>query len=87
MFLFFLKEKQIPVSGIYRTATLSIHEEYLLFKGNTIVNSYHKLSIDNLELEVSGAPLYNLHKRIQLRIVPDKTSGLSEVRFCMKMIF
>ena len=43
-----------------------------------MVNAYHKVSINNLELKVPGAPL---HERIQLRIVPDKESGLSEVRF------
>jgi len=43
-----------------------------------MVNSYRKVSINNLELKVPGAPL---HERIQLRITPDKKSGLSEVRF------
>ncbi len=43
-----------------------------------MVDSYRKVSINNLELRVPGAPL---HERIQLRIVPDKESGLSEVRF------
>ena len=43
-----------------------------------MVNSYRKISINNLELKVPGAPL---HERIQLRIVPDKESGVSEVRF------
>jgi hypothetical protein len=43
-----------------------------------MVNSYRKVSINNLELRVSSAPL---HERIQLRITPDKESGLSEVRF------
>ncbi len=43
-----------------------------------MVNSYRKVSINNLELKVPGAPL---HERIQLRIVPDKESGVSEVRF------
>ena len=43
-----------------------------------MVNSYRKISINNLELKVPGAPL---HERIQLRIVPDRESGLSEVRF------
>lgn len=43
-----------------------------------MVNSYRKVSINNLELKVPSAPL---HERIQLRIVPDKESGLSEVRF------
>lgn len=43
-----------------------------------MVNSYRKVSINNLELRVPKAPL---HERIQLRIIPDKESGLSEVRF------
>jgi len=43
-----------------------------------MVNSYRKVSINNLELKVPSAPL---HERIQLRIIPDKKSGLSEVRF------
>ena len=43
-----------------------------------MVDSYRKVSINNLELKVSGAPL---HDKIQLRIIPDKESGLSEVRF------
>jgi len=43
-----------------------------------MVNPYRKVSINNLELKVPGAPL---HEKIQLRIVPDKESGISEVRF------
>ncbi|MBA7574741.1 hypothetical protein ES708_16556 [subsurface metagenome] len=46
-----------------------------------MVNSYRKVSINTLELKVPGAPL---HERIQLRIVPDKESGVSEVRFWHK---
>jgi len=43
-----------------------------------MVNSYRKISINNLELRAPKAPL---HERIQLRISPDEESGLSEVRF------
>jgi len=43
-----------------------------------MVDSYRKVSINNLELKVPKAPL---HEKIQLRIIPDKESGLSEVRF------
>jgi hypothetical protein len=43
-----------------------------------MVNSYHKVSINNLKLRVCMTPL---NERIQLRIVPDKESGLTEVRF------
>jgi hypothetical protein len=43
-----------------------------------MVNPYRKVSINNLELKIPGAPL---HEKIQLRIIPDKESGISEVRF------
>jgi len=43
-----------------------------------MVNPYRKVSINNLELKVPGAPL---HEKIQLRIIPDRESGVSEVRF------
>jgi len=53
-----------------------------------MVNPYRKVSINNLELKVPGAPLHDLSacvhaqaEKIQLRIIPDKESGLSEVRF------
>jgi len=46
-----------------------------------MVDSYRKVSINNLELKVPGAPL---HQSIQLRIIPDRESGLSEVRFWHK---
>ncbi len=54
-----------------------------------MVNSYRKVSINNLcreslELKVPNAPLHDLSacgnaqaERIQLRLVPDKESGLS----------
>jgi len=42
------------------------------------VNSYRKISINKLELSVSGVPL---REKVTLRISPDKKSGLSEVRF------
>ena len=46
-----------------------------------MVDSYRKISINNLEIKVPSAPL---HENIQLRISPDKESGLSEVRFWHK---
>ncbi|MBU4349525.1 hypothetical protein KJ599_04315, partial [bacterium] len=43
-----------------------------------MVNPYRKVCINNFELKVPGAPL---HEKIQLRIIPDRESGISEVRF------
>lgn len=42
------------------------------------VNAYRKISINRLELKVSGVPI---RERVQLRIIPDKESGLAEIRF------
>jgi transposase InsO family protein len=46
-----------------------------------VVNAYRKISINRLELNVSGVPL---RERVYLRIVPDKNSGLAEIRFWYK---
>jgi hypothetical protein len=42
------------------------------------VNSYRKISINNLVLKVPGVPIGG---KVQLRIVPDKESDLAEIRF------
>jgi len=46
-----------------------------------MVNAYRKISINNLELNVSGVLI---RERVYLRIVPDKKSGLAEIRFWYK---
>jgi len=58
----------------------SINDTFCL-RADRMVNPYRKVSINNLELKVPSAPL---HEKIQLRIVPDRKSGLSEVRFWYK---
>jgi len=55
----------------------SINDIFCL-RVDRMVNPYRKVSINKLELKVPKAPL---HESIQLRIVPDRKSGLSEVRF------
>jgi len=55
----------------------SINDIFCL-RADRMVNPYRKVSINKLELKVPKAPL---HESIQLRIVPDRESGLSEVRF------
>lgn len=53
-------------------------KDIFCLRANRMVNSYRKVSINNLELRVPSAPL---HERIQLRFIPDKESGLTEIRF------
>ncbi|MFH1940020.1 MAG: hypothetical protein ABIK21_07750 [bacterium] len=56
-------------------------KDIICLRVERIVDSYRKVSINNIELKVPSAPL---HERIQLRISPDKESGVSEVRFWYK---
>ncbi len=53
-------------------------KDIFCLRANRMVDSCRKVSINILELRVPSAPL---RERIQLRIVPDKESGLSEIRF------
>lgn len=45
------------------------------------VDAYRKISINNLSLKIQGAPI---GERINLRIYPDITTGLSDIRFWYK---
>ena len=58
----------------------SINDIFCL-RVDRMVNPYRKVSINKFELKVPKAPL---RESIQLRIVPDRESGLSEVRFWHK---
>jgi hypothetical protein len=73
-----IKEKR----SLFREFTISppfkSSKDIFCLRVDRMVDSYRKVSINNLELKVPSAPL---HERIQLRISPDKESGLSEVRF------
>ena len=42
------------------------------------MNPYRKISFSNLEFKLEDVPI---RSTVQLRIVPDKESGLSEIRF------
>jgi hypothetical protein len=53
-------------------------KDIFCLRADRMVNSYRKVSINNLELRLPKAPL---HERIQLRLIPDKESGLTEIRF------
>jgi hypothetical protein len=83
-----LREKR----SLFREFTISppfkSTKDIFCLRVDRMVNSYRRVSINNLELKVPSAPLHDLSacgnaqaERIQLRIVPDKESGLTEVRF------
>lgn len=56
-------------------------KDIFCLRAERVVNSYRKISFNNLEFKVPNAPI---HDRIGLRIIPDRESGLSEVRFWYK---
>jgi len=56
-------------------------KDIFCLRAERMVNSYRKISINKLEFKVPNAPI---HEKIQLRIIPEKESGLSEVRFWHK---
>jgi hypothetical protein len=56
-------------------------KDIFCLRAERMVNAYRKISINKLEFRVPTAPI---HERIQLRIIPEKESGLSEVRFWHK---
>lgn len=52
-------------------------KDIFCLRAERVVNPYRKISFNNLELKVSGAPIRGA---VQLRIVPDRRSGLAEIR-------
>jgi len=52
-------------------------KDIFCLRAERVVNPYRKISFNNLELKVSGAPIRGT---VQLRIVPDRKSGLAEIR-------
>ena len=47
-------------------------------RAQRIVNPYRKISFNKLEFRIEGVPIRGT---VQLRIAPDKESGLAEIRF------
>jgi hypothetical protein len=58
-------------------------KDIFCLKATRVVDAYHKISFNNLKFQVHKAPL---RKEVQLRIVPDLTSGVAEVRIWYKDI-
>ena len=56
-------------------------KDIFALRDERVVNAYRKISINNLKLCVPKVPL---RERVYLRIVPDKKSGLAEIRFWYK---
>jgi len=47
-------------------------------RAERVVNPYRKISFNNLKFRIPGVPIRDT---VQLRIIPDKESGLAEIRF------
>jgi len=53
-------------------------KDIFCLRAERVINPYRKISFNNLEFRISGVPIRG---RVQLRIVPNKLSGLAEIRF------
>jgi hypothetical protein len=52
-------------------------KDIFCLRAERVVNPYRKISFNNLELTVPGVPI---RETVQLRIYPDKETGLAEIR-------
>lgn len=53
-------------------------KDIFCLRAERVVNPYRKISFNKLEFRMSGVPI---GATVQLRIVPDKASGMAEIRF------
>jgi len=53
-------------------------KDIFCLRAERIVNPYRKISFNNLGFKLPGVPI---RETVQLRIIPDKESGLAEIRF------
>lgn len=56
-------------------------KDIFCIKEERATNAYRKVSFEGIELKVSGV---NPHKKVELRMVPDEETGLTEIRFWYK---
>jgi hypothetical protein len=53
-------------------------KDIFCIKEERTTNAYRKISIDGIELRVAGVDPY---QKVELRMIPDKTANLAEIRF------
>ncbi len=73
-----LKEKRSLFREFMVPPPYQSTKDIFCLRAERVVNPYRKISFNNLELKVSGVPIRGA---VQLRVVPDRKSGLAEIRF------
>lgn len=56
-------------------------KDIFCIKEERTTNAYRKVSFEGIELKVPGV---NPHEKVELRMVPDEKTGLTEIRFWYK---
>lgn len=56
-------------------------KDIFALRDKRVVNPYRKISFNKLVINITGVPI---RERVSLRIVPDLTSGMAEIRFWYK---
>jgi len=65
--------RKFSVSPPYQSS-----KDIFCLRAERVVNPYRKISFNNLQFRISGVPIRGT---VQLRIIPDKVSGVAEIRF------
>jgi len=73
-----LKEKRSLFREFMVPPPYQSTKDIFCLRAERVVNPYRKISFNSLELKVSGVPIRGA---VQLRVVPDRKSGLAEIRF------
>jgi hypothetical protein len=76
-----LKEKKTVFRQFLVHPPYQSIKDIFCFRFNRTVDAYRTVSIDNLKLKFNNAPI---HEKVNLRVYPYTTGGLSEVRFWYK---
>jgi DNA-directed RNA polymerase subunit H (RpoH/RPB5) len=73
-----LKEKRSLFRDFMVPPPYKSTKDIFCLRDQRMVNAYRKISFNNLELKVPGVPIGGT---VELRIVPDRETGVGEIRF------
>lgn len=76
-----VKDKRILFRPFRIPAPFQSTKDIFCIRMDRTVDAYRSVSINNLKIKFSNAPIY---EKVQLRIHPDMTTGVSEIRFWHK---
>jgi hypothetical protein len=76
-----IRDKRILFRPFRIPAPFQSTKDIFCIRMDRTVDAYRSVTINNLKIKFSNAPIY---EKVQLRIHPDTTTGISEIRFWHK---